>query len=185
MLGTHAPHPPTCSTLPPMPSAHSAAQMVEKEAAAERLRSEVGSLEAAKLTAEAMASRLEEMNEMSMRVGGWVDAWVGRRTRVHRQTNTRVAKCGMWVSAPGCGRQHWRQDAHAQLSLLDPWDVRRHPFLSSSGIRYGMQLLLRSLMGSNALLQPCTKWPLHWWSGERAAGQQRVSHASPPYPMLA
>lgn len=43
-------------------------QMIEREAAAERLRHEVGSLEAAKLTAEAMASRLEEMNALSMRV---------------------------------------------------------------------------------------------------------------------
>ncbi|GAB4821202.1 hypothetical protein N2152v2_008248 [Parachlorella kessleri] len=43
-------------------------EMVDREAAADRLRSEMGSLEAAKLSAEAVAARLDEMNEMSMRV---------------------------------------------------------------------------------------------------------------------
>jgi hypothetical protein len=43
-------------------------QMVEKMASAERLRSEVGELETAKLSAQATAARLDELNSISMRV---------------------------------------------------------------------------------------------------------------------
>jgi hypothetical protein len=48
-------------------------QLVEKEAEAERLRSEMGSLAAARLSAEAMAARLDEMNELSMRVSRYLE----------------------------------------------------------------------------------------------------------------
>lgn len=41
----------------------------------ERLRSEVGELKTARFSAEAMATRLEEMNALSIRVRWWAGCW--------------------------------------------------------------------------------------------------------------
>jgi hypothetical protein len=107
----------------------------------ERLRSEVGELKTAKFSAEAMAARLEEMNTLSIRVGGWM-GWGGCvewESRLPDKRN-RFAACRCSPACLCSCPYHWPTTSHSSSPLLTTSHCLRSPCLPALPASAGLQV---------------------------------------------